>query len=280
MKTRIGLLVVYVGLFIVNCIPLIFLPSHHIGPWWLLLGFRLLNGAAIGYCLAMVWKVIEGGRLWALLDLKGKLDIILGRLPWLNRSQRLIRFRYRFLSPNPFRLGYRFWDIAIWLPTKSIPTISDWVGGRFVLQAISSLSSWSPGPNIAECRNAEGMHSAPAEDCSCGFWSRGSILGIKFYRRSSRIKGMPTVIGAVVCWGKVIHHSLGLRAEKAMVIALLAEPNRYKKKGFTGALYDDAIQHLAAYYDVPVLRSSRELKRYATQYLRNEREAQRRNAKD
>jgi len=98
-------------------------------------------------------------------------------------------------------IGYRSWNV---LP-----------GGELVATSYGVL--WRPGINKAHCYYAHrtGLgrpaHSAPAQDCGCGFYG--------LYARESR----GCVSGLIAVWGDVWLHPTGFRAEYAQIIAVDAD---------------------------------------------------------
>ncbi len=80
----------------------------------------------------------------------------------------------------------------------------------------SNFGTWEPGINTARCRalTARSGHHAPAAYCTCGFYVR-KLSDVVLQTSSLH------VLGAVRCWGRIIEHQEGFRAEHAEVVALL-----------------------------------------------------------
>ena len=116
-------------------------------------------------------------------------------------------------------IGFRGWNIADGLKLTSAGV------GMYV---------WKPGVNEASCvgydltgptaltvfassmvdvsANSPEPHPAPQRNCGCGLYAYRDVPATEH-------RG-PSLIGAVVAWGKVEMHRSGWRAEKAMIVAL------------------------------------------------------------
>jgi hypothetical protein len=97
---------------------------------------------------------------------------------------------------------------------------------------------WTPGINTARCNcgtwgslrfdwtvhegrrilEASPAHPAPEPSCDCGLyaWRRPK----QAWREDPAWGSLPTVIGAVACWGRMQVHADGFRAEHACVVTL------------------------------------------------------------
>lgn len=132
--------------------------------------------------------------------------------------------------------GYRMWRLTD--------------DGR--LHPAASDGAWLPGRNVAACNRSAGrLHRAPGAACHCGFnafnwpnqaWRSG-------YRRRN------TILGAVTAGGEARVHAEGFRAELAAPIALV------RPRPFSGLAAP--ARRAAERYGIPLLRSRRELVRYA-----------------
>jgi hypothetical protein len=103
-------------------------------------------------------------------------------------------------------------------------------GGHLTASAVSGV--WDPGVNRAVCRNAHHTDDVPAVGCSCGFYA--------WHEPQDIAHGQ--VRGAIKCWGEIIVHDVGVRAEYAEVICL-----------FAGTAPDVFLQRAAEKYGVPIV---------------------------
>ena len=110
-------------------------------------------------------------------------------------------------------LGWRAWRVDEWCAGVSLVSVTcDYV--------------WSPdGWNVADCWRT-GLHVAPAEHCTCGFYSarsRAHLVTTEYPLYSSHARSgwqmQPKLIGEVELAGKVIPAANGFRA-------MLARPRR------------------------------------------------------
>lgn len=99
-----------------------------------------------------------------------------------------------------------------------------------------SRRAWAPGMNTARCNRvgiasrrlqwairdgravvaAAPLHDAPIADCRCGLYSWRRPPGRWF----KQCAPLPTVVGAVACWGSLQVHDDGFRAQHACVVAI------------------------------------------------------------
>jgi hypothetical protein len=97
-------------------------------------------------------------------------------------------------------IGYRQWrlhDAALWSPYSD--------------------NRWRRGVNTAACRtHGDHPEPPPGHACTCGFHA--------WYRPCPRLASpatSPLVAGAVALWGEIELHPTGMRAQHAMVVALV-----------------------------------------------------------
>jgi len=114
-------------------------------------------------------------------------------------------------------------------------------------------AAWRPGHNLAYCHSAG--HTAPADDCHCGFNAYYQLEdACEWVRHSKRV-----VIGLIAAKGRLQAHHNGFRAEEAQVLALwLPAASKHDLLNWQG-------KRLAARYQVPLV-SSAELQALASNY--------------
>ena len=116
-------------------------------------------------------------------------------------------------------------------------------------------SVWVPHVALeAECREEAGnglpkahrqaSRMAPLSDCSCGIYA--------YHEAERMLDGIADglVGGAVLCWGRVVIHNEGLRAQFARPLALAATEPIFVET------HDRNVRRLAAAYGVPLLTDS------------------------
>lgn len=80
------------------------------------------------------------------------------------------------------------------------------------LVSLNSPTVWGQGEHQAVCHLARpSSHTAPAEDCRCGFYA---------YTTAEPAPDPTAIMAVVACYGRVFEGELGVRAEKARVVAL------------------------------------------------------------
>jgi hypothetical protein len=104
-------------------------------------------------------------------------------------------------------------------PDLILPVIGyrQWRLGDAALWSAYMDDRWVRGVNTAACR-ADRRHAepAPGHDCTCGIHA--------WYRPCPRLASpatSPLVAGAVALWGEIELHATGMRAQYAMVLALV-----------------------------------------------------------
>lgn len=82
------------------------------------------------------------------------------------------------------------------------------------LVSLNSPTAWGQGEHLAVCHSAASMassHAVPDEDCRCGFYA---------YTTADPAPDPTAIMGVVACYGTVLEGELGVRAEKARIVAL------------------------------------------------------------
>lgn len=92
-----------------------------------------------------------------------------------------------------------------------------------LLLPLYSGGVWYDGANTATCspptgRHERGPHSAPADECECGFYAYGSAEAA---RQNRNVRYVQAVVS---CWGAVVAGTQGVRAEHARIDALWISP--------------------------------------------------------
>jgi hypothetical protein len=158
-------------------------------------------------------------------------------------------------------IGYRAWA---WIDSTSLGSIS-WP------------ESWEPGINMARCQGY--VHSAPKEDCDCGFWLKYHLEDVLLYVPDNTV----FVFGAVNAWGRIVEHSDGFRCQYAQVIALHNEvgvkSHRLRAPRASYGNQDDMpeiqywrrsdgfdLRRLTERFDVPLFDSAVEMIKFADQH--------------
>ena len=155
------------------------------------------------------------------------------------------------------------------------------------LYALNSPCPWQPGLNVASCRCTRVMvkmipltpkelaggtdsfhygfkemyarepvnHAvAPAVGGTCGLWMRES------YEEMGRGDLAWEVLGLIEAWGTCIKHAMGLRCEKARIVALYAPRYIFDEYGDCEPSTDtEAVRRIGLRYDVPVVSTLAEL---------------------
>lgn len=91
------------------------------------------------------------------------------------------------------------------------------------LWSLRAAEHWEAGVRIAHCDDAD--HPAPANGCTCGIyaWYDPAPRGASAF--TSDLVG-----GAVALWGQIELHAHGMRAERAIVVALALPFSRGGKR--------------------------------------------------
>jgi hypothetical protein len=118
-------------------------------------------------------------------------------------------------------LAWRGWDVT--------PT------GHLTASAVQGV--WDPGPNKAVCRHAGHTDDVPAVGCGCGFYGWHEPAGISHGQ----------IRGAVKCWGEIIVHDVGIRAEWAEILCL-----------FQSTTHEPWLRRAAERYEVPIVGTQAE----------------------
>ena len=126
-------------------------------------------------------------------------------------------------------LGYRVWK----------------TGSTCLYPLTDQPDSWEPGENQAQC--SRWTHSAPTQECHCGFYA---FHKLRSAIHKSRFQS-GVIVGAVAAAGKIQCHYSGYRAEKIQVIALLNNERNSK------------CLEISKSYRVPLFETKKELRAYA-----------------
>jgi hypothetical protein len=118
-------------------------------------------------------------------------------------------------------LAWRGWDVT--------PT------GHLTASAVQGV--WDPGANKAVCRHAGHTEDVPAVGCGCGFYG--------WHQPNKVTHGQ--IRGAIKCWGEIIVHDVGVRAEWAEILCL-----------FQSTTHEPWLQRAAERYEVPIVETQAE----------------------
>lgn len=156
-------------------------------------------------------------------------------------------------------VGYRFWRVD---PDDA------WTRGR--LQSPVAETLWPPLETLdAECQTRPGLRLAraglhradelrisPEPGCSCGIYAYHDIGPM-----TRALREEPYMFGgAVLCWGRIVIHPEGLRAEHARPLAL-CRPESPGVLQRTAAL----LEHVTQEYAIPLLEL-KDLVPYASEF--------------
>ncbi|HEX3630275.1 MAG TPA: hypothetical protein VHW91_07385, partial [Candidatus Dormibacteraeota bacterium] len=156
-------------------------------------------------------------------------------------------------------VGYRFWRVD---PDDA------WTRGR--LQSPVAETLWPPLETLdAECQTRPGLRLAraglhradelrisPEPGCSCGIYAYHDIGPM-----TRALREEPYMFGgAVLCWGRIVIHPEGLRAQYARPLAL-CRPESPGVLQRTGPL----LEHVTREYAIPLLEL-KDLVAYASEF--------------
>jgi hypothetical protein len=156
-------------------------------------------------------------------------------------------------------VGYRFWRVD---PDDA------WTRGR--LQSPVAETLWPPLERLdAECQTRPGLRLAraglhrhderqvsPEPGCSCGIYAYHEIAPM-----TRALREEPYMFGgAVLCWGRIVIHPEGMRAQHARPLAL-CRPESAGVKQRTAVL----LQEVTREYAIPLLEL-RDLVAYASEF--------------
>ena len=156
-------------------------------------------------------------------------------------------------------VGYRFWRVD---PDDA------WMRGR--LQSPVAETLWPPLERLdAECQTRPGLrltraglhrHAeeqvSPEAGCSCGIYAYHDIAPM-----TRALREEPYMFGgAVLCWGRIVIHPEGMRAQHARPLAL-CRPESPGVKQRTAVL----LQEVTKEYAIPLLEL-RDLVAYASEF--------------
>jgi hypothetical protein len=113
-------------------------------------------------------------------------------------------------------IGFRGWSVSQhteWVKATPFSKPRQVVTGVNIDNAGGGASGAWKGREKAQATCHAQRHAAPERTCSCGFY---------VYKQPSyvRSENYGSVSGAVVCWGKLIEHPEGFRAEWAQPICI------------------------------------------------------------
>lgn len=123
-------------------------------------------------------------------------------------------------------LAWRGWEVT--------PT------GHLIASGVQGV--WDPGVNTAVCKHAGHTEDVPAVNCGCGFYG--------WHEPSDVQHGQ--IRGAIKCWGEIIVHDVGVRAEFAEVVCL-----------FQSTTQEVWLQRASERYGVPLVASQDEAEKLA-----------------
>jgi hypothetical protein len=142
-------------------------------------------------------------------------------------------------------IGYRSWDLIGLRLASRFCTL--WVKKSDEMDRVL----WDGGALDAECVAGTMQtvfqdydHPVPHRNCSCGIYAYHDPAEMK------KLSHTADVAGAVACWGKVIPHTNGFRAQHAQVVALLAPPVHWR---------ETVVGRVAELLDVPLAKDLGEL---------------------
>lgn len=156
-------------------------------------------------------------------------------------------------------VGYRFWRVD---PDDA------WTRGR--LQSPVAETLWPPHESlVAECQTRPGLRLAraglhrydieptsPVPGCSCGIYAYHDMAPMM-----RALKEEPFMFGgAVLCWGRIVIHPEGMRAQHARPLALCLPESPVVQQRTAGLL-----KEVARSYAIPLLRLS-DLPTYASEF--------------
>lgn len=118
-------------------------------------------------------------------------------------------------------LAWRGWDVT--------PT------GHLTASAVQGV--WDPGANKAVCRHAGHTEDVPAVGCGCGFYG--------WHEPSDVSHGQ--IRGAIKCWGEIIVHDVGVRAEWSEILCL-----------FQSTTQEPWLRRASERYEVPIVETQAE----------------------
>jgi hypothetical protein len=113
------------------------------------------------------------------------------------------------------------------------------------LVAAAQDGIWDPGPNRAACNRGNHV-DIPAVGCGCGFYG--------WHKPEQIAHG--SIWGALKCWGEIIVHDVGIRAEYAEIICIVERPG--------GEMDPHQLARVVDRYKVPIARSLEEAEVIAT----------------
>jgi hypothetical protein len=120
-------------------------------------------------------------------------------------------------------LAWRGWEVSM--------------SGHLTGSAAGSGYVFDPGPNKAVCKHEGHTDDVPAVGCGCGFYG--------WHEPGDIAHG--EIRGAIKCWGEIIVHDVGIRAEYAEIVCLF-QPTANERR----------VELAAKRYGVPIVKSQDE----------------------
>ena len=154
---------------------------------------------------------------------------------------------------RPLIIGYRCWRISVSKGSDPFHLMSLFTRSRWpLIQPV--MASCLPIPGNATRTPHGADYLVPAFDCSCGIYAyHHPEQMLQMLDLKNNICG-----GSIVCWGRVIVHDTGVRAQYARLLALCLPASDCCSSS-------ELLQRVAAAYRVPVLRPSR-MVAFATEF--------------
>ena len=151
------------------------------------------------------------------------------------------------MTPSAPVVGYRFWRVD---------PADIWTGGQ--LESPFSETLWPPRDRLeAVCKSGlmlrtsrpkahklDAPKGSPVEGCSCGIYAYHEIKSMLREVNEQRL----LLGGAVLCWGRIVIHPEGIRAQFARPLALCLPDQRHMHSWGRGHL-----EEVAHSYGVPLL---------------------------
>lgn len=167
---------------------------------------------------------------------------------------------------------------ASWLDDRSQPERAQdpaigyrvWRFSRNRLRSMVAGTTWQPGvAKVAKCGGDESPslpqvlvrrprgHRPPEPSCACGIYANHD-LKTPLHRAAF---GTDFVVGAICCWGRVVLHHEGFRAEYAALIGLCVPANRLSRSQYVAE-----VERMGREYRVPVFFEARHLQQFAGEF--------------
>lgn len=123
-------------------------------------------------------------------------------------------------------------------------------GDQYLLKSATVDVAWSPGTNIADCRDSyrtqHFRHSAPQIDCTCGFYAVYEPHHIPHYNGCE-------IYAVIEASGKIVLGTRGFRAQKARIVAATLVPLQVSRYG--GSYTHEILNGIARTYNISTFTS-------------------------